>query len=65
MRKANEHLIWEEEAFQHDCLLRTRDNTHDRRGKPIFDRSAAKELLRQDIKDGVYPLLSPTELWNT
>jgi len=55
----------EEEAFQHDCLLHPRDNTHDRRGKLIFDRSPAKDLLRQDIMDGAYPLLSPMDFWNT
>jgi len=65
VEKKTQQSIWEEEAYQHDCLLHPRDNTHDRRGKLIFDRSPAKELLRQDIKDGAYPLLSPMELWNT
>ena len=41
------------------------DESHDRRGKLIFDRSPAKDLLRQDIKDGAYPRLSPMQLWNT
>ena len=45
--------------------MSTRDESHDRRGKLIFDRSPAKDLLRQDIKDGAYPRLSPMQLWNT
>ena len=65
VKKKEQQSIWEEDAFQHDCHLHPRDNTHDRRGKLIFDRSPAKDLLRQDIKDGAYPLLSPMELWNT
>ena len=38
---------------------------HDHHGKLIFDRHPAKYLLRQDIKDGAYPRLSPTELWTS
>lgn len=63
--KKEAESIREEDAFQHDCLLHPRNETHDRRGKPIFDRSPAKDLLRNDIKNGAYPLLSPMELWNT
>jgi len=63
--KKNKESVREEDAFQHDCLLHPRDETHDRRGKLIFDRSPAKELLCQDIKDGAYPRLTPKELWNT
>ena len=63
--KKEKQSVYEEDAFQHDCLLHPRDETHDRRGKLIFDRSPAKDLLRQDIKDGAYPHLSPMELWNT
>ena len=65
VKKKKEQSILEETAFQRDCLLHPRDNTHDRRGKLIFDRSPAKALLRHDIKHGAYPLLSPMELWNT
>lgn len=64
-KKKKEESIQEEDAFQHDCLLHPRDEMHDRRGKLIFDRSPAKDLLRQDIKDGAYPRLSPMQLWNT
>jgi ribosomal protein S21 len=65
VEQKNMESIQEEDAFQHDCLLHPRDETHDRRGKLIFDRSPAKDLLRQDIKDGAYPRLSPMQLWNT
>jgi hypothetical protein len=61
----NKESVQEEDAFQHDCLLHLRGETHDHRGKLIFDRSPAKDLLRQDIKDGAYPRLSPTQLCNT
>jgi hypothetical protein len=63
--KKLEESIWEEDAFfQHDCLLHPRNETQDRHGKLIFDRSPAKDLLCNDIKNGAYPLLSPMELWN-
>jgi hypothetical protein len=63
--KKLEESIQEEDAFQHDCLLHPRNETHDRRGRLIFDRSPAKDLLCNDIKNGAYPpLLSPMELWN-
>jgi hypothetical protein len=65
VEKKNNESVQEEDAFQHDCLLHPRQETHDRRGKVIFDRSPAKDLLRQDIKDGAYPRLSPIQLWNT
>jgi hypothetical protein len=42
-----------------------RDETHEHQEKLIFDRSPAKDLLRQVIKDGAYPRLSPMQLWNT
>jgi hypothetical protein len=62
--KKLEESIQEEDAFQHDCLLHPHNETHDRRGKLIFDHSPAKDLLCNDIKNGAYPLLSPMELWN-
>ena len=64
-KKKVEASIREEDAYQHDCHLHPRNETHDRRGKPIFDRSPAKDLLRSDIKNGAYPLLSPMQLWNS
>lgn len=63
-KKRLEASIQEEDAFQHDSLLHPRNETHDRRGKLIFDRHPAKDLLRNDVKNGAYPLLSPAELWN-
>jgi hypothetical protein len=40
----------EEIALAHDRRLHPR-KTHNRRGEPVFDMSAAKPLLRQDVKD--------------
>ncbi len=40
----------EEEYFKHDRKLYPRA-THNHRGEPIFDMSAAKELLRADVKN--------------
>lgn len=65
VRKKNEQSVWEVSALMHDLTLHPRNETHDRRGKPIFDRSPAKDLLRQDIKEGVYPSLTPMELWSS
>jgi hypothetical protein len=63
--KKIQQSIVEESAFQHNLLIHPRNETHDRRGKLIFDRHPAKLLLRQDIKDGAYPRLSPMELWHS
>jgi len=55
----------EELAFQHDRLLHPRTETHDKRGKLIFSRHPAMDLLRHDIKMGYYPhVYTPKELWN-
>jgi hypothetical protein len=62
--KKLEESIQEEDAFQHDCLLYPCNETHNHHGKLIFDHSPAKNLLCNDIKNGAFPLLSPTELWN-
>ena len=53
------------DALEHDKVLHPRNETHDRRGAPIFSRSPAHDLLRTDIKDGLYPLYKPKELWET
>jgi hypothetical protein len=37
-------------ALAHDRRLHPR-KTHNHRGEPVFDMSAAKPLLRQDVKD--------------
>jgi hypothetical protein len=63
--KQSEDSIREEDAFCHDCLLYPRDETHNRKGMPIFDRSPARDLLRQDIQDGAFPFMTPMQLWNT
>jgi hypothetical protein len=43
----------EEIALAHDRRLHPR-KTHNRRGGPVFDISAAKLLLRQDVKDKIH-----------
>ena len=34
---------------------------HNNRGEPVFDMTEGKELLRQDIKDGLHLKMTPTE----
>ena len=55
----------EELAFQHDCIIHPRDETHDRRGNLIFSRHPASALLREDLNNGAYPRMTPSELWNS
>ena len=39
--------------------------THDSQGKLLWDRSAAKEFLRSDLKEGKHEIMKPQELWNS
>ena len=55
----------EELAFQHDRIIHPRDETHDRRGKLIFSHHPASNLLCQDLKNGAYPRMTPSELRNS
>ena len=52
----------EEESFLlRDCdLCRTR--TTNRKGEPVFDKSAAKLLLREDISNGLHKQMSRLQL---
>lgn len=50
----------DESAFQHDVRLRSA--THDATAR--WDRSAAKTMLRQEIREGRVDGLTPTEIWN-
>ena len=56
---------WDEAAFQHDRQLVEPQGTHNHRGEPIFDRSPAQPLLRQDVKHGHHDEISPIDLWNS
>jgi hypothetical protein len=64
-KKKREQSEKEELAFQHDHLLHPCDKTHDSRGRLMFSRHPAKDLLRHDIAMGLYPnLYTPMQLWN-
>jgi hypothetical protein len=63
VKKTVEASQWEEAAFQLDQLSLEHPGTHNDRGEPIFDRSPAKKLLRQDVKDGRHDEMSPKDLW--
>jgi hypothetical protein len=57
--------LWEEAAFQHDRVLVEPRGTHNHRGEPIFDKSPAQELLRQDVKELQHSEMSPMDLWHS
>jgi hypothetical protein len=63
VKKLHDASQWEEAAFEHDRLLVEPQGTHNHRGEPIFDRSPAQELLRQDVKDRQHDKMSPMDLW--
>jgi len=63
VKKAVDASQWEEAAFQLDRLSLGPQGTNNHRGEPIFDRSPAKELLRQDVKDGRNVETPPKDLW--
>lgn len=53
----------EEEWMKHDRRLHPRQ-THNHRGEPVFDMDEkAKEALREDVKNKLYRILEPRELW--
>jgi hypothetical protein len=65
VKKLHEASQWNEAAFQHDRLLIKPQGTHNQRGEPIFDRSPAQKLLRQDVKDRKNEEMSPMDLWHS
>jgi hypothetical protein len=65
VKKLHEASQFDEAAFQHDRLLVQPRGTHNHRNEPIFDRSPAKELLRQDVKDRQHDEMSPMDLWHS
>jgi len=62
-QRKQERNVIEEMLYQHDRDLHPCNDPRDSLGRLIFHRHAAKDLLRQDIKDELYPLLTPSELW--
>jgi hypothetical protein len=53
----------EEEWLARDRLLHPRQ-THNHRGEPVFDMdTAAKEQLRDDVKNELHKHMDPMELW--
>jgi hypothetical protein len=55
------------QAFRHDQELQRQGylhggGRHDRHGQPIFDRSAAKPLLKEDVIDEKHKDMTPEEL---
>lgn len=67
IKAKSERVIWEEAAFARDRAMRPfpRPETHDHRGKRIFNGSAAQPLLREDVKNGVHETMTPQELHGT
>ena len=63
VKMLHEASQWDQAAFEHDYLLVEPRGTHNHRGEPIFDRSPAQELLRQDVKDRQHDEMSPMDLW--
>jgi hypothetical protein len=51
----------ESEALEHDRHLFPR-HAENHRGEPVFDLSAAKLLLRTDVKEGKHHHMSPSQL---
>ncbi len=51
----------ESECLAHDRRLFPRQ-TENHRGKPVFDLSAAKLLLRADVEEGKHNQLTPSQL---
>ena len=51
----------EEKALEHDRILYPRKN-HNHRGERVFDLSPAKKCLREDVKNKVHLVMSPSEL---
>ena len=61
VRKMDERSMWEMAACEHDRNLHPR-NPINARGETVFDLSAAKPLLHQDIVDGMHKTMNSTEL---
>jgi hypothetical protein len=64
LQNASTHFL---DSFRHDQELRSRgilrpQGTHDRAGRRIFDRSAAKPLLKEDVIDEKHLQLTAEEL---
>ena len=57
---ANEEYL----AFVHDRQLHPR-RLHNRHGEPVFDLSAARPLLEEDVKNGKQNTMLPSELRQT
>ena len=51
-------------AYLRDVDLQPR-NSHNNRGEPSFDLSPAKELLRNDVTNGLHKDMTPSELWQS
>jgi hypothetical protein len=51
----------EELALAHDRALHPQ-KTHNHRGEPVFDVSRAKLLLREDVKNKLHTVMTPSEL---
>lgn len=62
--KKRERSIRDQRLLEEDRILFPCDETHDDVGRLMFSRHAAMALLRIDIKAGLYPLFTPSELWS-
>ena len=64
VRRLSERSMWEAAALEHDRELHPR-NTVNLRGETVFELSAAKDLLREDIEEGKNLEMSSTQLRGT
>lgn len=64
VRLMDERSMWEMAAFEHDRGLFPRVPTN-ARGETEFDQSEARDLLRQDVKEGMHKTMTAAELRET
>jgi hypothetical protein len=63
-KKANESVVRslrEEQYLARDRQLNPRQS-HNQRGEPVFDLTPARDLLREDVKNKVHTMKTPSEL---
>lgn len=63
-KKQRANSGWMVSALQHDRQLHPR-KTKNACGKPVFDKTKAKEFLKQDVKDGKHKRMKPRQLQKT
>ena len=64
VRKMDERAMWELAAYEHDREIHPR-NPLNARGITEFDQSSARDLLREDVKNGIHLTMSAAQLRQT